>query len=66
MHYIDSGGLNCQARLIGYHVSAQADMGAMLVPSIKRVDGRTISFSADDYIEGFKTQGKLIASAPAR
>ncbi len=51
---------------LGYHVSAQADMGAMLLPSVKRVDARTLSFTADDYIEGFKTLRALISLAPAR
>jgi len=51
---------------LGYHVSAQADMGAMLLPSIKRVDARTLSFTTDDYIEGFRTLRALISLAPAR
>jgi len=51
---------------LGYHVSAQADMGAMLLPGIKRVDARTLSFTADDYIEGFRTLRALISLAPAR
>lgn len=51
---------------LGYHVSAQADMGAMLLPTIKRVDARTLAFTADDYIEGFKTLRALISLAPAR
>ena len=51
---------------IGYHVSAQADMGAMLLPNIKRVDARTLAFTADDYIEGFKTLRALISLAPPR
>jgi len=51
---------------LGYHVSAQADMGAMLLPSVKRVDARTLSFTADDYIQGFRTLRALISLAPAR
>jgi len=51
---------------LGYHLSAQADMGAMLLPNVKRVDARTLSFTADDYIEGFKTLRALISLAPAR
>jgi D-amino peptidase len=51
---------------LGYHVSAQADMGAMLLPGIKRVDGRTLAFTADDYIDGFRTLRALISLAPAR
>jgi len=48
-----------------YHVSAQADMGAM-IPGVKRVDARTLGFTADDYIQGFRTLRALIAIAPAR
>ncbi len=51
---------------LGYHVSAQADMGAMLLPSAKRVDARTLSFTADDYIQGFRTLRALISLAPPR
>jgi len=51
---------------LGYHVSAQADMGAMLLPDLKRPDARTLAFTADDYIEGFKTLRALISLAPAR
>jgi D-amino peptidase len=51
---------------LGYHVSAQADMGAMLLPSVKRVDARTLAFTADDYIQGFRTLRALISLAPAR
>ena len=48
-----------------YHVSAQADMGAM-IPGVKRVDARALGFTADDYIQGFRTLRALIAIAPAR
>lgn len=51
---------------LGYHVSAQADMGAMLLPGIERVDGRTLAFVAEDYIDGFRTLRALISLAPAR
>jgi len=51
---------------LGYHVSAQADMASMLLPGIKRTDGRTVAFTADDYIEGFRTLRALISLAPAR
>jgi D-amino peptidase len=51
---------------LAYHVSAQADMGAMLLPNVKRVDARTLAFTADDYIEGFRTLRALISLAPAR
>lgn len=51
---------------LGYHVSAQADMGAMLIPDIKRTDARTLAFAADDYIKGFRTLRALISLAPAR
>lgn len=49
-----------------YHVSAQADMGAMLLPLVKRTDARTLAFTAADYLEGFRTLRALIALAPAR
>ena len=49
-----------------YHVSAQADMGAMLLPQVKRTDARTLAFTAADYLEGFRTLRALIALAPAR
>ena len=48
-----------------YHVSAQADMAAMLT-EVKRVDARTVSFTADDFILGFRKLRALIALAPAR
>lgn len=51
---------------LGYHVSAQADMGAMLLPDVKRTDARTLAFTAEDYIEGFRTLRALISLAPAR
>lgn len=51
---------------LGYHVSAQADMGAMLLPKLERVDARTLAFVADDYIDGFRTLRALISLAPAR
>jgi D-amino peptidase len=51
---------------LAYHVSAQADMGAMLLPAVKRVDARTLAFTANDYIEGFRTLRALISLAPAR
>jgi len=50
---------------LGYHVSAQADMGAM-IPGTKRVDARTLAFTADDYIQGFRTLRAMISIAPAR
>jgi D-amino peptidase len=48
-----------------YFVSAQADMGAM-IPGAKRIDARTLGFTADDYIQGFRTLRAMIAIAPAR
>jgi D-amino peptidase len=50
---------------LGYHVSAQADMGAM-IPGVKRLDARTLSFVSDDYIEGFRKLRAMISIAPAR
>jgi D-amino peptidase len=51
---------------LAYHVSAQADMGAMLVPTVKRLDARTLAFTTNDYIDGFRTLRALISLAPAR
>jgi len=51
---------------LGFHVSAQADTGEMLVPGIERPDGRTLVFTADDYIAGFRKLRALISLAPAR
>ncbi|MCX6347923.1 MAG: M55 family metallopeptidase, partial [Candidatus Aureabacteria bacterium] len=48
-----------------YFVSAQADMGAMLT-EVKRVDARTVAFTADDFILGFRKLRALIALSPAR
>jgi D-amino peptidase len=50
---------------LGYHVSAQADMAAMLT-EVKRVDARTVAFTADDYLQGFRKLRALISLAPAR
>jgi len=50
---------------LDYHVSAQADMGAM-IPGTKRIGARTLAFTADDYLEGFRTLRAMIAIAPAR
>jgi len=50
---------------LAYHVSAQADMGAM-IPGVKRLDARTLGFSANDYIEGFQKLRAMINIAPAR
>jgi len=50
---------------LAYHVSAQADMGAM-IPGVKRLDARTLAFTADDYIQGFRTLRAMISIAPAR
>jgi D-amino peptidase len=49
-----------------YHVSSQADIGAMLLPQVKRADARTLVFTANDYLEGFRTLRALISLAPAR
>ncbi len=48
-----------------YFTSAQADMGA-LVPEIKRTGARTLEFTMDDFVQGFKLLRALIALAPAR
>ncbi len=38
---------------------------AMLIPGVKRVNARTVTFSATDYLEGFKLLRGLIALAAA-
>jgi D-amino peptidase len=48
------------------HVSAQADAGIMLRSDIERPDARTLAFTANDFIEGFRTLRALISLAPAR
>ena len=50
---------------LGFHVSAQADMGAM-IPGVKRLDARTLSFVANDYLEGFQKLRAMINIAPVR
>jgi D-amino peptidase len=50
---------------LDYHISAQADMGAM-IPGVKRIGARTLAFTAEDYIEGFRTLRAMINIAPAR
>lgn len=51
---------------LAYHISAQADLGAMLLPQVKRLDARTLAFTANDYLEGFRMLRALISLAPAR
>jgi len=50
---------------LDYHISAQADMGAM-IPGVQRIGARTLAFTAEDYIEGFRTLRAMISIAPAR
>ena len=50
---------------LDYHISAQADMGAM-IPGAKRAGARTLVFTADDYLDGFRTLRTMISIAPAR
>jgi len=50
---------------LAYHVSAQTDTGATLGPA-KRLDARTLTFTADDYLERFRTLKALISIAPGR
>jgi D-aminopeptidase len=40
-------------------------MGAM-IPGTKRIDARTLTFTAADYIEGFRALRAMINIAPAR
>jgi len=46
-----------------FHNSGQAEMPS-LVPRVKRTGARSVAFSADDFIEGFKLMRALIALAP--
>jgi D-amino peptidase len=48
-----------------FYVSAQADM-AMYVPSVQRLNARTVTFTSEDYLKGFKLLRALIALAPPR
>ena len=48
-----------------FYISAQADM-AMYMPSVQRVNARTVAFMSDDYLKGFKMLRGLIALAPSR
>lgn len=45
-----------------FHNSNQAEMPA-LIPQVKRSGARSVAFSADDFIEGFKLMRALIALA---
>ncbi len=47
---------------IEFHNSGQAEMPA-LVPRVKRTGARSVAFSADDFIEGFKWMRALITLA---
>lgn len=48
-----------------YFTSLQADYGSMF-PTVERVDGRTVAFTIDDYLKGFRMVRALIAIAPGR
>jgi D-amino peptidase len=48
-----------------FYISAQADM-AMYFPGVQRVNVRTVAFTSDDYLKGFKMLRGLIAIAPGR
>lgn len=48
-----------------YHTSLQADYGAMF-PTVERPSARTVAFTSDDYLKGFRMLRALIAIAPAR
>ncbi len=50
---------------IDFLYSSQAEM-AELIPLVKRVSGRKVSFQSKDLIEGFKLMRALIALAPTR
>ena len=48
-----------------FYISAQADM-AMYFPGVQRVNVRTVAFTSDDYLKGFRMLRGLIAIAPGR
>ncbi len=48
-----------------FYISAQADM-AMYIPTVQRLNARTVAFQADDYVKGFRLLRALIALAPPR
>ncbi|MGQ9618312.1 MAG: M55 family metallopeptidase [Candidatus Aminicenantia bacterium] len=50
---------------IEFLYSSQAEM-AELIPGVKRIGGRKVSFSTKDFIEGFKLMRALITLAPTR
>jgi D-aminopeptidase len=37
-----------------------------MLPQVKRTGARTVAFTTNDYVEGFRTLRVLIALAPAR
>ena len=47
---------------VNFHNSNQAEAG-LLVPGVKRMSPRTLSFSTQDYLEGFKLLRALISLA---
>jgi D-amino peptidase len=47
---------------VNFHNSNQAEIG-LLVPAVKRVAPRTLAFSTEDYIEGYKLLRGLISLA---
>jgi D-amino peptidase len=50
---------------LDYHTSLQADYGAMF-PQVERAGARTVAFTIDDYLKGFRMLRALIAIAPGR
>lgn len=54
----------CRFELM-FYISAQADM-AMYFPNAQRVNARTVAFTSEDYLKGFKTLRGMIAIAPGR
>lgn len=50
---------------IEFLYSSQAEM-AELIPMVKRVSSRSVSYTSKDFIEGFKLMRALIALAPTR
>jgi D-amino peptidase len=44
---------------LDYHTSAQADVGAM-IPGVKRLGARTLAYTANDFIQGFRMLWSMI------
>jgi D-amino peptidase len=50
---------------VGFHASGQAEL-PMLLPGVVRTDARTVAFSTNDYVGGFKLMRAMIALGSGR